>query len=264
MQDKEQEAFFSSPASHRPAQNAVEEGEIFTASSSGVYFRNVGCGSISIVAWAAFNCYCFVILGNHPHCHSIVDKAEVAGGVIAKEITGLLGIIGVSTALDALSYHAACTVWWSFLATVVIIVTASIRKPEHGLYVLGHASLNNPGFAAGILVASFAGTSAFLPVILEMRNPRENKKPLHLCMMLVAASYWRSSASQKVKMGSYGVALFGLIASGMLYLHVRSSTLFLPCSLSDTLVHWTVWFSCTTPLGALAFILASAIPFSTT
>jgi hypothetical protein len=29
---------------------------------------------------------------------------------------------------------------------------------------------------------------------------------------------------------------------------------------SNTLVHWTVWLSCTTILGALAFVLASAIP----
>jgi hypothetical protein len=30
-----------------------------------------------------------------------------------------------------LSHHTACTVWWSFLAAVVIIATASICKLEH-------------------------------------------------------------------------------------------------------------------------------------
>ncbi|KAL4754966.1 hypothetical protein BDW72DRAFT_85409 [Aspergillus terricola var. indicus] len=369
MQDKEKAECSLSPASPPSAENAVEEGEIFTTSSSGVNFRSVGWfnatviftkilfatgvlslpsalyslgavgGSISIVAWGVFNCYCFVILGNfrnkHPHCHSIADMAEVAGGIVAQEVTGLLfiiayvlvtgsGIIGVSTALNALSHHAACTVWWSLLATVVIVATASIRKLEHvgwlsyagflsiyvavlivvigvtqqdrpaaapqeGPYDLGYVSINNPGFAAGMVASctifvSSAGTSAFLPVISEMRNPRKYKKPLYLCMTLVTASYlafslvvyrwcgmWVASpslgsAGQTIKMVSYGVALLGLIVSGTLYLHVAAKYVFVRVLSktqhlqSNTLVHWTVWFSCTTILGALAFVLASAIP----
>ncbi len=38
------------------------------------------------------------------------------------------GILGVSIALNALSTHAACTVWWSFLATIFVAAIASIRK----------------------------------------------------------------------------------------------------------------------------------------
>jgi len=38
------------------------------------------------------------------------------------------GILGVSIGLNALSEHAACTVWWAFLATVVVTACASIRK----------------------------------------------------------------------------------------------------------------------------------------
>jgi hypothetical protein len=74
----------------------------------------------------------------HPGCHSIADMAKVVGGVPLKELTGGLfivayvlctgsGILGVSIGLNALSTHAACTVWWSFLATVVVIATASVR-----------------------------------------------------------------------------------------------------------------------------------------
>lgn len=257
-----------------PHGSVFEEKEVFKKTDTGVNFRKVGWfnagvifikilfatgvlslpsalyslgavgGSISIVAWGCFNTYCFVILGNfrtkHPHCHSIADMAEVVGGTIAKEATGLLfiiayvlvtgsGIIGVSTALNALSHHAACTVWWSFLATVVIIATASIRKLEHvgwltyagfisiyaavlivvigvttrdrpaaapqeGPYDLGFVAINNPGFAAGMVASctifvSSAGTSAFLPVISEMHNPKDYKKPLYFCMALVTASY---------------------------------------------------------------------------
>jgi amino acid permease len=279
MAEKDQtqahEAYDSSRPSPREERfSSEEDGEVFKKTSTGVDFRKVGWfnatviftkilfatgvlslpsalyalgavgGSISIVAWGAFNTYCFVILGNfrlkHPHCHSIADMAEVALGIVGKEVTGLLfiigyvlvtgsGIVGVSTALNALSHHAACTVWWSFLATVVIIATASIRKLEHvgwlsyvgflsiyiavfivvvgvtqrdrpaaapqeGPYDLGYVAINNPGFAGGMVASSTifvssAGTSAFLPVISEMRNPKDYKKPLYYCMTLVTASY---------------------------------------------------------------------------
>jgi hypothetical protein len=254
--------------------DSLEEQEVFKKTEDGVSFRNVGwfkaCiimvkvlfatgvlsmpsalyslgavgGSISIVAWGAFNTYSFVILGNfrkkHPHCHSIADMAEVAGGVFAKELTGIIfligyvlvtgsGIIGVSTGLNALSHHAACTVWWSFIAAVAIIATASVRKlqhvgwltyagfisiyaavfivviavttrdrpaaaPQEGSYDLGYLAINNPGFAAGMVASSTifvstAGTSAFIPVMSEMRNPKDYKKSLYLCMALVTASY---------------------------------------------------------------------------
>jgi hypothetical protein len=113
---------------------------------SALYALGPSGGSISIVAWGCFNTYCFIIFGNfrmrHTHCHSIADMAYVAGGTVAKEATGLLfiiayvlvtgsGIVGVSTALHALSHHAAGTVWWSFLAAVVIIATVSICKLVH-------------------------------------------------------------------------------------------------------------------------------------
>lgn len=276
-----------------------EEHEVFKKTTEGVNFRNVGwftaCiiftkvifatgvlalptslyslgavgGSISIVAWGAFNTYCFVILGNfrqrHPGCHSIADMVMVAGGPIAKEITGILfviayvlacgtAIIGVATGLNALSHHAACTVWWAFLATAVVILTASIRKLEHvgwltyagfasiyvailvvvigvtqldrpaaapqsGPYDLGYHAIYNPGFAAGMVASSTifvssAGTSAFLPVISEMRNPNDYKKSLYLCMGLVTASYLCFSlvvyrwSGQWVADPSLGVCIF--------------------------------------------------------
>lgn len=77
--------------------------------------------------------------------------ALVVGGPILKEICGGLfivayvlctgsGIIGLATGLNALSDHAACTVWWAFLATVVIIACASVRKFEKIGYVSAEES----------------------------------------------------------------------------------------------------------------------------
>ncbi|KAJ5174128.1 uncharacterized protein N7482_000005 [Penicillium canariense] len=369
MPVKDQGPLTSTDAEHANISDSAEEFEVFKKTADGVSFRDVGrfkaCvlfvkvlfatgvlslpsallslgavgGAISIVAWGAFNTYAFVILGNfrlrRPHCHSIADMAEVAGGVTGKEITGFLfivgyvlvtgsGIVGVSTALNALSHHAACTVWWSFLAMVVVIATASIRKlthvgwltyagfisiyaavlivvigvtrrdrpaaaPQTGPYDLGYVNINNPGFTAGMVASSTifvssADTSAFLPVISEMRNPKDYKKALYPCMVLATASYlafslvvyrwcgqWVASpslgsAGQTIKMVSYGVALVGLIVSATLYLHVGAKYLFVRILgksrhlQANSAVHWGTWLACTIALGALYFSLAEAIP----
>lgn len=67
--------------------------------------------------------------------------ALLVGGPITKEIVGFLflaayvvcaasGIIGVSTALNALSLHSTCTQWFSFVGTVLVALAASVRKFE--------------------------------------------------------------------------------------------------------------------------------------
>jgi hypothetical protein len=103
-------------------------------------------GAVNVVGWTLLNTYCAILQGNfrnrHPGCHSIADMAQVVGGPILKEIVGFLftvsyvivaasGIIGVSTALNALSLHSVCTVWFSFIATVIIALCASVRKFSH-------------------------------------------------------------------------------------------------------------------------------------
>lgn len=60
---------------------------------------------------------------------------------------------------------------------------------EFGFYVIAH-----PTFVAGMsascnIFVSSSGTSAFLPVIAEMKNPRDYNKAVYLCMALVNASY---------------------------------------------------------------------------
>lgn len=201
-------------------------------------------GALSVIGWGALNTYTAMIQGdfrnNHLGCHSIADMAQVVGGVWVKELTGALfiiayvlcagsGIVGVSVGLNALSHHAACTVWWSFLATVVVAIAASVRKfhklawltwagfasifiavlivciavtqldrpaaaPQTGPYELGYYAIAYPTFAAGMVASSTifvssAGTSAFLPVISEMRDPRDYRKALFTCMGFVTAAY---------------------------------------------------------------------------
>lgn len=201
-------------------------------------------GSLTILAFGLFNTYTFIIFGNfrgrHAGCHSIADMAGIVGGQVTKEVAGLLfiiafllstsaGIVGLSTGFNALSHHAACTVWWNLLAAVIIGGTASIRRlhqvgwvtyvgfvsiyaavlivvigvtqqsrpaaaPQTGDFDLGFHAIAYPSFAVGMVGASTifyssAGTSAFLPVISEMRRPQDYKKALYLCMTIVTASY---------------------------------------------------------------------------
>lgn len=40
------------------------------------------------------------------------------------------GILGVSTAFNALTDHSMCTVWFTFFATLVVAAAASFRKLE--------------------------------------------------------------------------------------------------------------------------------------
>jgi hypothetical protein len=176
---------------------------------------------------------------------------------------------------------------------VVVAVTTLDRPaaaPQTGDFELGYYIVpSGVTFAAGVVASttifvSSAGTSAFLPVISEMRNPTEYRKALYLCMGIVTAAYlslslvmyrWAGqwvaspslgSAGQTVKMVAYGVGLIGLIVSACLYLHVAAKYCFVRILRnsrhlqSNTLVHWATWLGLTFGLSFLAFILAQAIP----
>ncbi|KAJ8081861.1 hypothetical protein PM082_007707 [Marasmius tenuissimus] len=237
------------------------------------------------------------------------------------------GIIGVSIALSVLSNDATCSVWFSLVSTVFIVAAASIRKfhdiawltwagfasvfvavfiivvavttldrpaaaPQTGDFDLGFYAFLSPDFAAGMVATctifiSTAGTSAFIPVIAEMKQPKDYKKALFVAMAFVSASYlafslivykwcgkWVASPSlgsggPVVEKVSYGIALIGLVVSGCLYLHVAAKYLFVRILRksrhlqSNTAVHWMTWLGCTITLGAISFVLASAIPIFT-
>jgi hypothetical protein len=306
---------------------------------SAMYELGAVGGALSVVGWGALNTYLAVVQGdfrnNHAGVHTIVDMAEIVGGAWLKELTGALyliayaicggsGIIGVSVGLNALSHHAACTVWWSLLATVVIAAFASVRKfheigaltwvgffsifvavfivvvgvtttsrpaaaPQTGDFDLGYRVVAYPSFIAGMsasatIFVSSAGTSAMIPVIAEMRNPRDYRKALFVCMGFVNAAYlafslvvykwcgkWVASpslgsAGQTLKMVAYGIGLAGLVISACLYIHVAAKYVFVRLLRgtrhlqSGTWTHWAVWLGLTAGFSALSFLLASAIP----
>lgn len=79
---------------------------------------------------------------------------NLVGGKIVKEIAGILfliafiivaasGIVGVSTALNALSNHSMCTNYFSIIAAIMVAVCASARKFEKIAWItwVGFASV---------------------------------------------------------------------------------------------------------------------------
>lgn len=296
-------------------------------------------GAINVLGWQALNTYCAIIQGNfrnaHAGCHSIADMANVVGGAWLKEVVGVLflvtyaivgasGIFGTSVALNVLSNHAICTNWFMLVATIAVLILASVRKfeniawltwagfltvyvavfivvvgvttlerpaaaPQTGDYDFGYHVIGNPTFVTGItsvatIFCSGAGTSAFLPVISEMRKPRDYNKAVYLCMGIVTASYltfslvvyrycgqWVASpslgsAGETIKKVAYGIGLTGLLVSACLYVHVAAKYMFVRLLRhsehfqKNTVTHWAVWLGCTFTLSAVSFILASGIP----
>ena len=244
--------------------------------------------------------------------------------IIAYVLCSGSGILGVSIALNVFSGHGTCTVWFTFVSMILVTIAASVRKfhkigwltwagfisifvavfivvvavttrdrpagaPPTGPYELEYYAIANYGFSAGMVASctifvSSAGTSAFLPVISEMREPRDYRKALYACMALVTASYlafslvvyrWcgqyvaspsLGSAGHTVEIAAYAVGFIGLIVSACLYLHVAAKYCFVRILRNskhlqaNTVVHWGTWLGCTTGLCAISFILAEAIP----
>ncbi|KAF2017923.1 hypothetical protein BU24DRAFT_368094 [Aaosphaeria arxii CBS 175.79] len=306
---------------------------------SAMYTLGALPGAINVLGWQFLNTYCALIQGQfrnrHAGCHSIADMGNLVGGKIVREITGVLflvafiivaasGIVGVSTALNALSNHSLCTNYFSIIAALMVGFFASIRKfekiawvtwagfisvfvavfivvvgvtqldrpaaaPQTGDFEFGYHVIGNPTFAAGITAASTifcsgAGTSAFLPVMSEMRNPREYSKAVNWCMGLVTAAYlsfslvvykycgqWVASpslgsAGPVVKKVAYGVGIIGLCVSGALYVHVSAKYVFVRILRNskhlqaNSVVHWGVWMGCIVSMTVISFLIASGVP----
>lgn len=234
------------------------------------------------------------------------------------------GILGVSAAFNALSDHAICTQYFSLIATIIVAILASIRKfekiawltwvgfisvfvavmivvvgvttrdrpaiaPQTGPFDLGYNIIGNPTFVGGLSAAatifvSSSATAAFLPVIAEMKNPKDYNKAVYVCMGIVTSAYlsfslvvyawcgkWVAtpslgSAGPTLKKAGYGVAIIGLAISACLYAHIGAKYLFVRILRntrhlqSNSVIHWATWLGCTIGITILGFIVASGIP----
>jgi len=148
----------------------------------------------------------------------------------------------------------SCTLDHGLCANLVesVAVTTLDRPaaaPQTGSYELGYHVIAHPDFITGVtasttIFVSSAGSSMFVQVIAEMKNPKDFNKAIYLCMTVVNGSYlafslvvyrwcgkWVASpslgsAGQTVKMVAYGIALIGLLASAVVYHQQGSKYLF--------------------------------------
>lgn len=161
--------------------------------------------------------------------------------------------------------------------------------PQTGDYDLGYFVVAHPTFTAGITAAATifstsAAPPAFLPVISEMKRPKDFNKAVFVCMGFVAASYtsfslvvyrwcgqWVASpslgsAGPVLKKVSFGIGLVGLLVSAALYVHVAAKYLFVRFLRNtdhlqrNSVVHWATWLGCTFGLTIVSFLIASGIP----
>ncbi|GAA5907897.1 hypothetical protein JCM6882_001520 [Rhodosporidiobolus microsporus] len=176
----------------------------------------------------------------HPQCYSVSDCGAVMFGPIGREIyavgywllmTCIAGsaLLGLSTALNAISLHGACTAifvavaaiatyplaslrtlgsvkwigWAGLISMVVSILLVAIAvgaggrpspAPQEGPWDKEIVYFGNPSFsdamnAVSNIMFSYAGTAAFLPIASEMRRPQDFTKAVILCQSFVTAFY---------------------------------------------------------------------------
>lgn len=149
--------------------------------------------------------------------------------LVAQVLITAAGIVTVSTALNALSNHSACTVVFNLVAAILITGFSSVRTfskigwltwigfftffvavfiftvavtqqdrpaaaPTTGPYELGFVNNAHPTFVAGMLATanifiSGSGSSMYIPVIAEMRKARDYRKAIIVAGVLVGIMY---------------------------------------------------------------------------
>lgn len=211
----------------------------------------------------------------------------------------------VSTAAGSIRkiHGLGIILWVGFVSAIVsvlmVVVAVAIRSrpayaPATGPYELGFQAAPPSGttfaqaWAGSIAIyASSSNTCGYVPVMSEMRRPQDFFRSLYISMAFVNSAYlslamvmyayagkWVTSpalgsAGPTIKLAAYAVALPGLIAVGMICVHVPAKTLFVRCLrgthhlTENTKTHWCVWIACTISCGFVGWLLAVAIPFYT-
>nr|AOR51671.1 neutral amino acid transporter [Phaffia rhodozyma] len=235
------------------------------------------------------------------------------------------GMLTISISLNAITTHGTCTVVFSLVAMIVIGLGASIRTFKHiswlswigmaailpaiflvtiacavadrpanapatGPFDKGLKAFGNPSFVDGIIcvvniVFSYGGSPGFLPVITEMRDPRQYTKAMFLAQTICVSLYfvitivlWWScgqyiaspalgSAGVLIKKIGYGIAIPGLLAGPIIFTHMSAKFCFVRAlrgtrHLQDsTPLHWIVWLSLVAVMSGFSFIISQVIPF---
>ncbi|TXT10378.1 uncharacterized protein COLE_04312 [Cutaneotrichosporon oleaginosum] len=201
-------------------------------------------GVICLIAIAAITTWSDYIVGMwklaHPETYDIADVMMRIFGRFGYEIMNFAytlfwiavsgsAMLGLSTALNAVSTHGACTAVFVAVAAIIAMGLASIRTlgkiswlawvgvtsivvsilvltisvgvqdrpsaaPQTGdwepeIKLFGSPSFTSAISAIGTLVFSYAGTPAFFSIVSEMREPRLYTRALITCQALITCVY---------------------------------------------------------------------------
>ncbi|BGP41498.1 hypothetical protein JCM10449v2_005487 [Rhodotorula kratochvilovae] len=209
-------------------------------------FQTVGIipGVIIIVVLAIMTTWSGEVIGKfklrHPEVYSLSDCGRLMFGRVGDEVFGLayfllttmvggLGLLSISTALNAISLHATCTAYFMLVALAVTYPLAAFRKldklawitqiglssiiisvlvvtiaigaggrpspaPQTGPLNIEIVLFGKPTFAAAMnavsnVLASYGGIPAAMPIISEMREPRLFRRAIIVSQVSVTAFY---------------------------------------------------------------------------
>ncbi|GAA5820484.1 hypothetical protein JCM3770_005547 [Rhodotorula araucariae] len=221
--------------------------------------------------------------------HAICTAAWVA---IAAAIVYPMASLRTFGNLKVLGWVAIVSIL-AGIFTVVIAVGAggrpSLAPPAPEPLDLNVRAFANPTFAEAMSAVSsiffaFTGTSSFLPIASEMRNPRDYPKAVIIGQSFVTAVYFivalvvylyagqyvaspaLGTAGALIKRVAFGLSLPGIIFSAVLFTHLSAKWIFVralrgsPHLNHSTKTHWVVWLSCTAGCLLFSYVIASAIP----
>ncbi|GAA5821148.1 hypothetical protein JCM3770_005692 [Rhodotorula araucariae] len=209
-------------------------------------FQTVGIipGVIIIIVMAIMTTWSGEVIGKfklrHPEVYSLSDCGQLMFGRIGAEVFGIayfllttmvggLGLLSITTALNAISLHATCTAYFMLVALAVTFPLAAFRKldklawitqvglssiiisvlvvtiavgagtrpspaPKTGPLNLEIVLFGKPSFAQAMnavsnVLSSFGGIPAAMPIISEMREPRMFRRAIIVSQVGVTAFY---------------------------------------------------------------------------
>ncbi|KAL9941637.1 hypothetical protein D7B24_003687 [Verticillium nonalfalfae] len=245
--------------------------------------------------------------------------------IVAWTLASGAGFIGLAQGFKALSSHNVCNTVWTLVAAVCTALLASIQTlgrltiftwigfaslftavfiivigvtqvdrpaaaPQAGPFDIDVVTFGAPAIAPGLtaavnIFAAFSSTPTFMPVIAEMKAPRDFRKSLfssqivliicYVTMSLVVylycgkyvASPALGSAGGLLMKIAYGISIPGFIMTCTLWVHLAAKTLFVRILRhsehlqNHSFIHWAVWLGSTIGISSLAFLCAGAVPF---
>ncbi|UNI17526.1 hypothetical protein JDV02_003861 [Purpureocillium takamizusanense] len=251
--------------------------ELFAVAFMGQYVMTAGSAMLSISI-------CLNALSDHGACTAVF----VAVAFI------MVFVLSSIRTLGRMTWLAIAGVVAIIIAVLTVTIATGVQDrpptaPRDGPWQSDYKLFGSPTFAqassaVSTLIFAYAGTGAFFPIVSEMRDPRLYPRALALCQTVITVvflivgivvyyncgSYVASpalgSAGTTIKKVSYGIALPGLLVSGILLAHVSNKYVFVRILrgsdhlTSNTLTHWATWLGCSFGVCIVAYMLASAIP----